>query len=411
MTRTERIYYVVVAAYCLPMLIVPAYPLFLMSRGLDVLQMNVVLASYLIGCFVFEVPTGAFADLFGRKAAFLASCAVRFCAFTLYAFAGGFGDCLVAELIDALGKTLASGALDAWAVDGMRDEGHRGPADRLFSRAQMLMRTVMVVSGVAGGYIAQRSFRVAWLAAGSGFVIAGGIAFFAMKERGSLLHARRERSAMMSMRDAVVGVRDAFMTVRREPVLRLLCVLTAALAFPLMPLGMFWQPRLQELSGEGPWLMGWVSALWNIGIVLGGALLPRLQLRLRRDQILLGVCLWSSCSFAIMTTATSLVAALAGVVLTYFSFAFTDPVLQAWMNDEVSSERRATLLSMRAMSYTCGGSIGLLVVGAIAKASSRGAAMLGASVFFWLAAPGFVWLGRIARGRSQSLPVTQGTNV
>jgi MFS family permease len=114
------------------------YSLFLLSRGLDLFQINVVLATYLISVFLFEVPTGAVANLAGRKASFLLSCVVRMVAFALYAFADNFAQCVTAEFIDAIGSTLASGALGAWAVDGMRAEGDQRPTDRFFARAQML---------------------------------------------------------------------------------------------------------------------------------------------------------------------------------------------------------------------------------------------------------------------------------
>ncbi len=88
MTRTERTYYVVFSLYTVSAwFLAPMYSLFLLSRGLDLFQINVVLATYLISVFLFEVPTGAIADLAGRKVSFLLSCAVRMVAFTLYAFA------------------------------------------------------------------------------------------------------------------------------------------------------------------------------------------------------------------------------------------------------------------------------------------------------------------------------------
>src|SRR5512139_2653390 len=98
MTRTERTYYVVFSLYTVSAwFLAPMYSLFLLSRGLDLFQINVVLATYLISVFLFEVPTGAVADLAGRKVSFLLSCAVRMVAFTLYAFAGNFAQCVTAE--------------------------------------------------------------------------------------------------------------------------------------------------------------------------------------------------------------------------------------------------------------------------------------------------------------------------
>src|SRR6185436_19314003 len=172
MTRTERTYYPVLGAYTVSQwFIAPIYPLFLLSRGLDYFQINAVLATYLITVFVFEVPTGAIADRFGRKFSFILACLVRMVAYGMYAFADSFADCITAEFVDAVGTTCASGALDAWAVDGVRADGDDRPADRLFARAQVVVRTVMIAAGVVVGYVAAWSWKAPWLACATTFAL------------------------------------------------------------------------------------------------------------------------------------------------------------------------------------------------------------------------------------------------
>src|SRR5438132_7304064 len=135
MTRTERIFYLLFGGYSLAQFfLAPVYPLFLLSRGLDLLQINLILAIYLITVFVFEVPTGALADTAGRRFCFVLGCATRTAALLLYSRTRSFADGAVAEFIDAVGTTLVSGALEAWAVDGVQAEGD-GTAWRVCSRA------------------------------------------------------------------------------------------------------------------------------------------------------------------------------------------------------------------------------------------------------------------------------------
>src|SRR5262249_28584272 len=161
-----------------------------------------VLAVFLITSFVFEVPTGALADIAGRKTAFLLSCVLRMAAFTLYFFAQGFLGFLVAEGVDALGNTLANGALDAWAVDSMRAEGAAQATDRFFARAQMLSRAVMILSGLAGGYLAQRDLALPWLVAAASFGLTGIVAAFIMREQAPTSEAAyRQRSLVHTIRD------------------------------------------------------------------------------------------------------------------------------------------------------------------------------------------------------------------
>src|SRR5437667_7094713 len=126
MPRTERIFYLLFGGYSLAQFfLAPVYPLFLLSRGLDLLQINLILAIYLITVFVFEVPTGALADTAGRRFSFVLGCATRTAAFLLYSRTPSFGDCAVAEFIDAVGATLVTRALEARGFDGVRAAGRR----------------------------------------------------------------------------------------------------------------------------------------------------------------------------------------------------------------------------------------------------------------------------------------------
>ena len=43
------------------------YVSFLMKNGMSLLQVNLVNTAYFLTLFICEIPTGAFADIFGRK--------------------------------------------------------------------------------------------------------------------------------------------------------------------------------------------------------------------------------------------------------------------------------------------------------------------------------------------------------
>jgi MFS family permease len=390
MTRTERTYYCIYAAYNLSWSFIGSmYVLFLLERGLDLFQASVVPAVYWIVSFLFEVPTGAFADVAGRKKAFLLSCLVRMLAFGMYAFAHDFGAFLVAEFVDALGSTLANGALDAWAVDGMRGEGDTRPADRFFARALVFARVAIIIGGLAGGYLAQRDMTWPWMAAAVSFALTGMLAAWRMSEPrpagtgGAVSH----QSLVRTVREGMIAVRDL-------PILWLLCSLTLALAFALMPAQLLWQPRMQSLSGEGIWLMGWIWALFNLSSLTGSALLPRLLGRRRRAVVLSGVVLWRGLMLGVAAVATGFWPALAGLLLMEAGFGLSEPLLQAWMNEHIAPERRATVLSVRAMCLTLGGGTGLLCLGRLARDAGIPVMWLTSSLIIVLIAPVFLVLAR-----------------
>lgn len=394
MTRTERSYYWLFSLYCFSWSVLgPMYALFLLSRGLDLFQMSAVPAIYFITTFLFEVPTGAIADLLGRKLSFLLSCVTRMVAFALYAFAHGFADCVVAEFVDALGSTWATGALDAWAVDGMQAEGARHPTDGFFARAHVRARTLMIGSSLVSGYLAQRDLMLPWLLGAAGFAVTAAAAAVLMREtrgpRATPRWAGMRRSLGQTMREGLT-------TVRRAPVLLVLCVLTMAGAFGAMPATMLWQPRIQALSGEGTWLMGWVSAALNVTSLAGSMMISRLLGRVSRERMLCAAALWRATMFAVVGLAAGVGPALIGLLMQEMSFGMTEPLVQAWMNEHIVAERRATVLSVRAMFFTFGAAAGLVCIGLLARDVGMRAAWLASAAVFVLVAAGFVLLGRLA---------------
>ncbi len=393
MTRTERTYYLVFGSYTFAaFFIAPVYPLFLLSRGLDLFQMNAVLATYLVTSFVFEVPTGAFADRVGRKRSFLLGCVVRMAAYVLYVRVRGFVDCVEAEFVDAVGTTLVSGALEAWAVDGVRAEGDARPPDRLLARAQVISRAMIVVGGVTCGYLAEWDFALTWLAAAAGFGVSAVLGAVLMREA----PRRRAAEASPSLGRAMLAGLHA---VRGAPVLRLLCLLSLAGAFAGFPLHMLWQPRVQAITGLGPRVNGWVLALLSLASLVGSALLPRLLERLDRHVVLAAAAAWRTVTLGVAAAATTLSPALAGLVLQEVGSGLSEPVMVAWVNEQVAGERRATVLSVRSAFFTFGGAAGLVVIGLVARGAGIPVAWAASAAVFALTLPGFLVLGHVARRR------------
>ena len=91
-------------------LISATYVVFLTSKGLDLLQINLVNFFFFTTLLIFEIPTGAFADVFGRKLSFVVSCVLFSSGMFVYAFAQSFWGFVLAEVISAAGATFASGA-------------------------------------------------------------------------------------------------------------------------------------------------------------------------------------------------------------------------------------------------------------------------------------------------------------
>ena len=104
--------------------------LFLLDAGLSNAQAFAANAFFTAGQVLFEVPTGAVADTWGRRASFLLGAGTLLVATLLYVLmwklrAPMWGWALASVLI-GLGFTFFSGATEAWLVDALEFTGAKG---------------------------------------------------------------------------------------------------------------------------------------------------------------------------------------------------------------------------------------------------------------------------------------------
>ena len=93
---------------------------------LDPLRLVLLGTALEVAVFLFEVPTGVFADTYGRRRSVITGCILMGCGFALEGAIPEFIAVLAAQAIWGVGYTFISGALEAWIAD----EAPRGTWER-----------------------------------------------------------------------------------------------------------------------------------------------------------------------------------------------------------------------------------------------------------------------------------------
>jgi predicted MFS family arabinose efflux permease len=231
------------------------------------------------------------------------------------------------------------------------------------------------------------------------WLVAAGV-FAATALAGALLMHEPARAVSPTAVRPSVGrtTLEGLAAVAGSRVLLLIGVLTMAGAFAGVPLFMTWQPRLEALTGQKPWLFGWVLAAINVAGLLGSAIVPRLLRSVRREVVLAVAATWRAFFLAVSATATSVKPMVASFVLEEAGLGLSDPVLVAWTNEHIPAEKRATVLSIRSTFFTLGGASGLMTLGLLARSHGIPVAWLVSAAIQALLAAGYLALGRVARG-------------
>jgi MFS family permease len=337
------------------------YPLFLRSRGLDLLQANGVLATYFLITFVTDLPTGAFADALSRRRAFLFACMLRACAFALYFFARGYWLFVLAEAIDALGTTFGNGAIDAWAVDTLEAAGFVGMKDRIFSRASQLTTVGWLTSALAGAYIANHNLAWPWLLGAGGYALSLIV--------GALLMTGRGKPRALLPRDLIGEIagraRNALTLGFHNRAILMLTLAYAAQTGAWAPYWMMWPDYFADHLGVGVWIIGWLFCLFSVGRLIGAEVIVRLPPSASRRGPMLS---WLALGCGGLLLAAGLAAGHLPLMLALLfgmncCSGAMQPLALSWINEHLEADSRATLLSFQSTFATLGGAIGLLLCG------------------------------------------------
>jgi DHA3 family tetracycline resistance protein-like MFS transporter len=336
--------------------------------GLDPLRLVLLGTALEVAVFLFEVPTGVFADTYGRRRSVIVGCLLMGSGFVLEGAIPEFVAVLVAQAVWGVGYTFISGALEAWIAD--EDPGRDlGNVYLRGEQADYLGSFVGIPSGVLLGLVALN----VPLVIGGALTIALGIALvFAMPERRFRPVPQEGRS---SIGHAAATARGSVRLVRSKPVL--LILLCAALFTGMSEEGFDRLNPKQFLDVVGlPNIGGLEPVVWFGIIGAGGLALSYLAAGVVARALDVGdpaVAARLLLVLDFLTIAGMLAFALAGgfaLVLGAFWFAtlvrrVAEPVYLTWLNEGLDPSVRATVISMSSQSGALGEASAGPIVGAI----------------------------------------------
>ncbi len=339
------------------------YVTFLLAKGLNYFQANLVNVFFWTTLFVCELPTGAFADVFGRKLSFVISCTLFGLGMIVYGFANTFWGFVGAEMVIAVGQTFSSGAFQAWLVDRLRQQGFQGSFARIFSRKQQVTSTVSIFSAILGAFLGAINMTLPWFVGGSVMFIAAVLA-------SSLMQEEVQRAPLSFLADlkrmkevSIAGMGHSL----KHPAVKFILAVGAFQAFAIQAPNMQWQPLFQPYLASAAEL-GYVKAAISIFIMVGAAIAPFFLRKIKNERIAI-LLIQTGIGLGI---AASVASKQFGIIVMVFMShevirGMYDPLKDAYLHDNIPSDKRATIASCDSMAMRLGGVIGLLVSGALAQ--------------------------------------------
>jgi MFS family permease len=377
-------------------LIVGVNTLFLLDGGLSNYEAFAANAIYTLGLVLFEIPTGMIADTWGRRTSYLLGAAIQLVGNLLYFWMwytnGPFWGWGIASLLLGFGYTFFSGALEAWLVDGLKHAGYDDDLDPIFAKNQIVTGVAMLVGTVAGGFIAQLvSLGAPYVVRAALQLVSFLVALAIMKDIGFT----PERSKGFVKQVKALTSAGWKYGIKNRPVRWVM------LAAPFyMGTGIYGfyaaQPYLLDLFGDQQ-AIG-VAGIAAAGIattqVAGGFAVPCIRrVFSRRTHVLIACAGLTTASLVLMGLIQIFAVVVALLVLWAVAYAANMPVRQAYINAQIPSRERATVLSFDSMVNSTGGVAFQPILGGVADRAGYAISYIVSGGIACLALP-FLFLAR-----------------
>lgn len=339
------------------------YVPFLMEKGMNLWQVNVINSFFMLFIILAEMPTGSFADRFGRHRSITLSCFLLAISFLIYYFSKSFWFFVLAEIVGAIGHTFVSGAAEAWLVDSLKARQEFHLKEKVF-REEAVSKTVgMILGCVFGSWLGAINLSLPWLATSFFMFSSGLFALFFIKEN---YNHEIERTKTFIFNDKI---KEIWLYGFKNKKLLYLMSFSMVFALAIQALNMQWTIFFKDSYHFSSSYLGYLFVLISIFLALGSKFSAWLKKRISNEyKLLILPQLFTATAIIVISQVSGVFMVATFFLLHEFGRGVFTPIKQDYINNLIASERRATLLSLESMFVKLGAFVGLLISGFLADA-------------------------------------------
>jgi MFS family permease len=373
--------------------------LMILSRGVQMENLGLLVASFSIITVILEFPSGVLSDLLGRKRIYIISLAFSLAARLALLAAQGFFPIAMAFALYGVSRAFSSGSIEALYTDQWIREKGKNELHRLMSVMGIGETLGLACGALAGGFLPQ-IWDIYFPAMNryDGNIIVQIVLILILLIFTSLTSKEKE----LQEKTSTAFYRYVAQTLEfawKNRILRTIILGSCLWGIAFSAIEVFWQPRLKAILGSETqaWIFGLVNSGYFVASLLGVIAFEAIAVRKKVNSFTAIFLAKILCGLLIILLATrNKVSGFAFVYLTMFLFNGAGNIPEGTaFNSEASEERRSSLLSVSSLAMQLGAVLGSIMFGFLVSSLSIPGIWILAGIVLCLSS--FLYLGLIRR--------------
>ncbi len=317
--------------------------LYLAYKGLSLFEIGIMEAIFHVTSFTMEVPTGAVADLLGRKTSRILGRVMGVIGTGMMLMSQGVAGFAVSFMFSALSYNLESGAGEALVFDTMKELGTDQEYMKIKGRIEVVFHITSALSLPIGGYLATIDYRLVyqWMIVLGILSVVSALTFV----EPNIGRVPIKENPMLTF---VHQLRDSFKIIVSSRQLSFLIIMTESFAV-FVTTTFFYIQNYMLMNGNSEFHIGIILAVGSGFSALAAATAYKFEEKFGYKKSLITllvigfVSLWIM-SFPLLNEV--------GFILLSVAEAIEFVIMSDYINRMIPSERRATVLSMQSMVFS-----------------------------------------------------------
>ncbi|MBN2042709.1 MAG: MFS transporter [Candidatus Aenigmarchaeota archaeon] len=359
----------------------PVFVLLFQGMGLSLTSIMFLQSIAFVTVFLFEVPSGALADLWGRKKTIMLGAGLMALAYLTLYTVGNFWLLLAGFFLLGTGRSFCSGADTAFIYDSLSQDDMEPVFKKVKGTGFAMFLFGSVVAAVIGGYAGSFDLRIPYLFTAAAMALAF-VVIITFKEPKNLKN--------LTVKHYFLQIRDGVSFAFHHPRVMWLTLFSGfVLSFYISRL-LLQQPFMGNMGIDIAWF-GWIYAVLFLvsGVVSHYAQEIEQRIGEERSFVLIGGLM--VISFIVLGLFPSYLWVISFLFLQQFVIGYYDPVFSDYINRLVTFDKRATVLSVRSLVGTVIGFFVLVGTGLLSDVYGIGNTFVFSGLVLLAVFAGLIW--------------------